>query len=177
MRRNRGGPGWSRYPLPDVLLARLQLCDILRQLLLLGGKLSLLGCKLLELLLHCGKLLLFGGQLLYAAPDERDILRQCLKLLRQFGRDRCWSSLRDRGWLRGRCCCLGDWGYSRGRGILIVLRLCGRNAVGLPGDRGADANQGHSGSGRQRENGSFAGPSPVTREGIICETGRPRYAD
>jgi hypothetical protein len=85
---------------PCVLLERLQLCDILRNLVLLGGKLVLfdgklllLGSELFKPLLRGGELILFGGQLLLRARELFDtlscrgeVLFHCLELFRQFGR-------------------------------------------------------------------------------------------
>jgi hypothetical protein len=67
------------------LLGSLEFRYVLRHLLLLAGKLFLLGRKLFKLLLCGSKLLLLGGQLLQAAANDGKILRHCLKLLHQFG--------------------------------------------------------------------------------------------
>src|SRR5262245_46502491 len=109
---------WRRDPPPDGLLRSLEFRDVLRHLLLLAGKLLLLGGKLLKLLLCGSKLLLFGGELLQAAAYDGKILRHCLKLLHHF-----WSRRSRKG------CCLCDghrlldwrsgWRLSRRRSALL----------------------------------------------------------
>jgi hypothetical protein len=68
------------------LLGRLQFREILRQLFLLGDELCLFRRELIQLLLSGGKLFLLGGELLDTASHGGQVLRHCVKLLRQFWR-------------------------------------------------------------------------------------------
>jgi hypothetical protein len=164
----------------------LQLRDILRHLILLRGKLLLLGGKLLKLLLCGGKLLLLGSQLLDAAPHEGEILHHRLKLLRQLGR-RCrrggrrwdWcnrSRLRQRRTRRGRL----NGGCRTpllGRDISTDRRRHGPDTVrvSLPGKGASGTDQN-----RYEKTGKSAAANraPVVRERIVFETGGARrYAD
>ncbi len=67
--------------MPDVLLGRLQLRQVLSHLLLLGGKLLLRGSELLKLRLHGSKMLLLSSEMLYVVPHGGKIQRHRLQLL------------------------------------------------------------------------------------------------
>ena len=62
------------------LLQRLEFCDALASLVLLGYKLLLLGRELIELLLRGGELLLLGGKFLHAMMQGADVVRQLFQL-------------------------------------------------------------------------------------------------
>lgn len=138
------------------LLQCLEFRNALANLLLLGGKLLLLGRELLELLLRGGKLLLLGGKLFHTAAHGADVLRQFFQLPAQIR----WNSgcRHDGGW-RG---CCGD-----------VVGL----EVSLQGERASGANQGCHGKSRQDEN-VVAEFRSVVDDLIAFETGRPwKHAD
>ena len=145
----------SRRPLPG-LLQRLEFCDALASLFLLGCKLLLLGRELIELLLRGGELLLLGGKFLHAMMQGADVFRQFFQLPAHI---RCNDGRGcDRGWRGCRCDVVGL-------------------EVSLPGERASGADQGCHGKSRQDEN-AVAGFRSVIDDLIVFETGRPRkHAD
>src|SRR5262245_19342476 len=167
---------WRRHPPPGVLLRSLEFRDVLRHLLLLAGKLLLLGGKLLKLLLCGGKLLLFGGELLQAAPYDGKILRHCLKLLHHF---------RSRRGRKGCCLCDGHrlldcrrgWRLTR-RGSALLRWPCadlagwGPETLRLGRDRHSD--QSRHATTCKGEHRSLADRRFVAGEWILLETGRRR---
>ena len=106
---------WERQSLlPGVLLDFLKRCDVLGHLILLGGKLTLVGSKLAEI-----------------APDDGDIERNEFYLLRHFRQD-----IGVGGCLRIRLGQHpGDRGNPRSGKLLCLL------AVSLPAKRQANADQ------------------------------------
>lgn len=134
------------------LLQRLEFCDALASLFLLGCKLLLLGGELIKLLLRGGKLLLFGGKLLHAVMQGADVFRQFFQLPAHI---RCNDGRGcDRGWRGCRC------------GVVGL-------EVSLPGERASGADHGCHDKSRQYENAA-AGFRSVIDDLIVFETGRPR---
>lgn len=138
------------------LLQRLEFCDALASLFLLGCKLLLLGRELIELLLRGGELLLLGGKLLHAVMQGADVFRQFFQLPAHI---RCNDGRGcDRGWRGCRC------------GVVGL-------EVSLPGERASGADHGCHDKSRQYEN-TAAGFRSVIDDLIVFETGRPRkHAD